>query len=51
MPLLFRKFDNFLGEVDMAEIKSYCNELGVPLDDQKAMSIVRQWVFSEFFLH
>lgn len=30
------------GEVDMSEIKSYCQELGVNLDDQKAMSIVKK---------
>uniref|UniRef100_A0A8R1HYH7 EF-hand domain-containing protein n=1 Tax=Caenorhabditis japonica TaxID=281687 RepID=A0A8R1HYH7_CAEJA len=30
------------GEVDVAEIQNYCNDLGVPLDDRKAMSIVKQ---------
>lgn len=30
------------GEVDMSEIKSYCKEMGVNLDDAKAMSIVKK---------
>lgn len=40
---VFDKIDlNSDGEVDMAEIKSYCKEMGVNLDDQKAMSIVKK---------
>ncbi|PIC19588.1 hypothetical protein B9Z55_025081 [Caenorhabditis nigoni] len=30
------------GEVDVSEIKSYCKEMGVNLDDHKALSIVKK---------
>ncbi|CAI2356202.1 unnamed protein product [Caenorhabditis sp. 36 PRJEB53466] len=40
---VFDKIDsNRDGEVDVSEIKNYCNDLGVPLDDHKALRIVRQ---------
>uniref|UniRef100_A0A1I7WJ29 Rho-GAP domain-containing protein n=1 Tax=Heterorhabditis bacteriophora TaxID=37862 RepID=A0A1I7WJ29_HETBA len=36
----------FLGfcYIDVREIKNYCNDLGIPLDDQRAQNIVEKFV-------
>lgn len=33
-----------LGYIDVKEIKNYCNELGIPLTDERAVSLVEQYV-------
>ncbi|KAH7694328.1 Protein F55A11.4 a, partial [Aphelenchoides avenae] len=43
LELLFQDLDrNQDGYIDVKEIKNYCNELGIPLTDERAVSLVEQ---------
>lgn len=47
--LIFHLYASYIGLIDVKEIKSYCDQVGVPISDAKAQNVVEKFVFQSIF--